>query len=90
MCPHRYKTPCGCKKATGLLYRQAGVELGIDVAASFVVGDTSEDMEGARIIGCPGVLVRTGWPLVLGQEEHCAHIAEDLFSASRWIVRRPN
>ena len=88
LCPHRPRTPCECKKTTGLLYRRAAAELKIDIASSFVVGDTIDDMEAARVIGCPGILVRTGWPVRLGHEEDCAHVAVDLLSASQWIVAR--
>ena len=94
ICPHRYATSCGCKKATGHLYRGADAELKIDWASSFVVGDTGDDMEAAQVLGCQGVLVRTGWEIGPETEQLCSHIAGDLLGASDWIVasrvERPN
>ena len=94
ICPHRYATPCYCKKATGYLYRYAGAELNIDCASSFVIGDTGDDLEAARILGCQGVLVRTGWPISRQLEQLADYIADDFLAASHWIVKtrdmRPN
>lgn len=89
VCPHRYPEPCGCKKAGGALYRRAAVDLGIHLPSSFVVGDSLEDMEAARLLGCRGVLVRTGWPVNPDVERHSACVADDLLDASRWIVASP-
>jgi len=86
VCPHRYATPCACKKASGLLYRRAAVELDIDLASSFVVGDTVEDMEAARLLGCTGVVVRTGWPVGPEVDKICDHAAEDLLAAAHCIT----
>jgi D-glycero-D-manno-heptose 1,7-bisphosphate phosphatase len=86
ICPHRFSTPCACKKAGGLLYQRAAAELNIDVASSFVVGDTFEDMTAAQTIGCPGVLVRTGWQVAPQTEAACEYVADDLLGAARWIT----
>ena len=86
VCPHRFSTPCQCKKATGSLYRRAAMELGIDVSASFVIGDSGEDMEAARSIGSRGVLVRTGWPVAAVDDQSYVYLADNLPSASRWVV----
>ena len=85
ICPHRFKTPCACKKAGGLLYKRAATELSINVASSFVVGDSAEDMTAARTVGCRGVMVRTGWQVAPGSEAKCDYIADDVLVAARWI-----
>lgn len=93
LCPHRYPTPCGCKKPSGLLYRRAAAELGISLASSFVIGDTGEDLAAARTLGCPGILVRTGWPVEPDVEALAEHVADDVLAAARWIIastKRPN
>lgn len=91
VCPHRYATECACKKATGLLYRRAAEELRIDLASSFVIGDSLEDMQAAQLLGCTGVAVRTGWEIGPDVEKICDHVADDLLAAARWIIasRRP-
>src|SRR5687768_16795432 len=86
VCPHRYAEPCRCKKAGGSLYRRATADLDIDLGASFVVGDSLEDMDAARILGCRGVLVRTGWPVEQHVEDLASHVADDLLDAARWIA----
>jgi histidinol-phosphate phosphatase family protein len=88
VCPHRYRNACTCKKAGGVLYREAAVELGIDLASSVVVGDSLEDMQAARSIRNIGVAVRTGWPLNASVEDLAAHVADDVQGAAEWIVNR--
>lgn len=86
VCPHRFAAPCGCKKAGGALHRRAAAELGIDVGSSYVVGDSREDMDAARALGCRGVLVRTGWPVDPDVELRGGTVADDVLAAARWIV----
>lgn len=86
ICPHRYAVPCACKKTGGALYRRAAAELQIDLASSFVVGDSLDDMKAARLLGCRSVLVRTGWQVTPEVEDLRYHIAEDVLAASHWIV----
>src|SRR4029077_14019559 len=61
VCPHRFAEPCPCKKPNTLLYERAAREHGIDEAASFVIGDSPDDVRAARRLGARGCLVRTGW-----------------------------
>lgn len=89
ICPHRYSTPCACKKPAGLLYRRAAAELIIDLASSFVIGDTREDLEAARILRCRGILVRTGWEVSPGIEALADHVATNLMAAAHWIMSGP-
>ena len=88
VCPHRYGVPCLCKKASGRLYRDAAVDLGIDLAYSFVIGDSLEDLEAARTLGCKGLLVRTGWQVSPAAEGIADHVADDLLAATYWITDR--
>jgi D-glycero-D-manno-heptose 1,7-bisphosphate phosphatase len=86
VCPHRIKTRCTCKKPDGRLYRRAAAELGIDLGTSFVVGDTGEDLQAARLLGCAGILVRTGWPVTAEVEALADHVADGVLEAARWIL----
>jgi D-glycero-D-manno-heptose 1,7-bisphosphate phosphatase len=61
VCPHRFSEPCDCKKPNTLLFERAAAEHGIDVARSFVIGDSPDDMRAARRLGARGCVVRTGW-----------------------------
>jgi len=93
VCPHRFAEPCPCKKPTGLLYRHAAGDHDIDLAQSFVVGDSADDMRGARAVGARGCLVRTGWgedPAVADAAAGYADfIASSLGDAMEWIVSAP-
>ena len=93
VCPHRYTTPCECKKPSGLLYRRAAADLAIDPGGSFVIGDTGEDLAAARTLGCRGILVRTGWHVEPDVEILADHVADNVLAAARWIIastKRPN
>lgn len=54
------KISCACRKpGTGLVDR-AVAELGVDLARSWMIGDTTTDIELARRCGLRSILVRTG------------------------------
>ena len=59
MCPHNPDTDgeCECRKPGTLLYRQAADDWGIDLAASWYVGDKMRDVTPARELGGRGILV---------------------------------
>jgi D-glycero-D-manno-heptose 1,7-bisphosphate phosphatase len=67
-CPHHpqgkvpeFTVACECRKpGTGMLERAAR-DLGVDLSASWVVGDQWRDIELARRAGAHGILVRTGY-----------------------------
>jgi D-glycero-D-manno-heptose 1,7-bisphosphate phosphatase len=97
-CPHhptegtgRYRMSCSCRKPEPGMPLQASAELGIDLSASYVVGDTAKDMELATRCGATGILVRTGY----GKDEvssgiRPAYVAEDILDAARWILEDRN
>lgn len=67
-CPHHpdgdvpeYRVDCECRKPRpGMLLRAAG-ELGLDLVASWMIGDRVTDLEAGAAVGCRTVLVRTGY-----------------------------
>lgn len=78
------------KPAPGMLL-QAAEEHGIDLSASFMVGDSLDDIEAGRRAGCRTVLVRTGYG---GESESRLaatgprpdHVAADLAAAAAFIA----
>jgi D-glycero-D-manno-heptose 1,7-bisphosphate phosphatase len=92
ICPHRFVTPCLCKKPNTLLYQQAANEHNLQLAGSFVVGDTADDMEAATRIGGFGCLVRTGWAEDDEQLDrarlHSSFVGADLAEVAAWILAR--
>jgi D,D-heptose 1,7-bisphosphate phosphatase len=110
-CPHHptagredYLRACDCRKpAPGLLLR-AAEDLQIDLARSYMVGDTIKDIEAGTRAGAKGILVRTGLGTEAeeelagigageNQEETAArpiHIAVDLLAAVKWLLEDRN
>ena len=98
-CPHhpdapvqKYRVNCQCRKPGAGMVRQAADELGLEPAASFVIGDRWLDVELAANVGATGVLVRTGYGLT--EEDHPkaglrpALVADNLVDAVGWILRQ--
>jgi len=55
------KIRCDCRKpATGMI-RRAVADLNLDLAQSWLIGDTTTDMQTARNAGLKSILVRTGY-----------------------------
>lgn len=67
-CPHHpdfgaapYRRACACRKPLPGLLLQAADELGLDLAASAMIGDSLRDLEAGVAAGCGSLLlVRTG------------------------------
>jgi len=59
-CPHDAGTGCRCRKPAIALLERARDEMGIDLAASRLVGATPLDLDTARAAGMPGLLVGAG------------------------------
>lgn len=92
VCPHRFGELCFCEKPNSYLYEQAAREHMIDLASSYVVGDTASDVMAAAVFGGVGCLVQTGWghfeSNVEGAKKVGAHISETLTEAVAWILTR--
>ena len=54
------KIVCDCRKPAPGLVRQATADLNVDLSRSWMIGDSTVDMELARTVGLRSVLVRTG------------------------------
>jgi D-glycero-D-manno-heptose 1,7-bisphosphate phosphatase len=99
-CPHAPDGPghdCPCAKPRpGLALRAAG-ELGLDLAASFMVGDKPDDVLFGLNIGAVPVLVLTGYgrsaaAALAARGLRPAHTAPGVLEAASWILAqgRPN
>ena len=98
-CPHypsgserEFAKVCKCRKPDIGLIQKASELFDIDMANSWVVGDTMSDIEMAHRAGVKGILVRTGYGM--GEIEYVLprrgvkpyHISDDLPSAVRFIL----
>ena len=100
-CPHHpdvgpppYRKACGCRKPLPGMLERARDEMGIDLASSYMVGDSVKDLEAGHRAGTTNVLVLTGYGR--GELAHQSeqwrvrpeHVAEDLHDAVDWILNR--
>jgi D-glycero-D-manno-heptose 1,7-bisphosphate phosphatase len=62
VCPHCYTEPahCTCRKPDIGMLKQAEGELGIDMARSIIIGDSTRDVQTGINAGVPTILVLTG------------------------------
>ena len=59
-CPHHPEHACSCRKPEPGLLRRAALELGLDLRASYMIGDKASDMEAGLRAGATPLLVLTG------------------------------
>ncbi|MGQ0734113.1 MAG: D-glycero-alpha-D-manno-heptose-1,7-bisphosphate 7-phosphatase [Acidobacteriota bacterium] len=97
-CPHHpeaivaeFKQVCDCRKPAPGLVRTAARDLGLDLHASWVVGDQWRDIEVAHRTGARSVLVRTGYgrSLELNWPDKVAPptiVADNLIAATAQIL----
>jgi len=78
-CPHHvdgivkpYDRSCDCRKPEPGMILNAAADHGIDLAASFLIGDKLSDVQAALRAGCAAFLVETGH----GQKH--AHVCREL------------
>jgi D-glycero-D-manno-heptose 1,7-bisphosphate phosphatase len=60
-CCHDDADQCDCRKPQPGMLREAAREFGLDLAASFMVGDRWRDVEAGRRAGCKTILVDYGY-----------------------------
>ena len=91
-CPHHPDVggPCECRKPGVLLFRQAAAEHGVELGASWFVGDRWRDVQPALTLGGRGILV-DGDPLSADANEasrHGVRVVADLAAVAQLIERR--
>lgn len=82
-CPHHPDEGCSCRKPGPGMALKARDEHGLDLQASYVIGDKEADMLLARAIGATAVLVLTG---EARESENARFRARDLKEAVRFIL----
>ncbi len=102
-CPHHpeatlpeYRVACQCRKPRPGMMIQAAAEHGLDLQASFLVGDRMSDIAAGAAAGCRTVLVTCGQheapPIVTVEplDSTCRpdHTCLDLQAATKWILSK--
>jgi D-glycero-D-manno-heptose 1,7-bisphosphate phosphatase len=88
-CPHHpegvvpgYASNCDCRKPAPGMILQAAAEHGVDLAASYMVGDKPDDMECAQRAGVVGIQVKSRYG---AQHPHAVAYVDSLLAAVPYI-----
>ena len=88
-CPHAPDAGCDCRKPAAGMLERAAREHGVDLRASWMVGDILDDVEAGRRAGCRTVLIDNGneteWRLAPLREPHLR--ARNLREAAALILK---
>jgi D-glycero-D-manno-heptose 1,7-bisphosphate phosphatase len=84
VCPHDDADGCACRKPKPGMLVDAAQRRGIDLAASFMVGDRWRDVEAGRRAGCRVVFVDHGYGEELAHEPDV--VVRGLGAAADWIL----
>jgi len=79
-CPHKPKSGCACRKPKSKLIVDLGEKYNIDMAKSYMVGDTDTDIIAGKRAGTKGVFLGAKDPLADA-------VFPDLISAADWIIK---
>lgn len=84
-CTHRDEDHCACRKPQPGLFLQAQRDHGFEFTQTYVVGDSTADLEAARRVGSPSVLIS---PAPRAQELAGMEplLARDLYEAAELII----
>ncbi len=90
VCPHADDALCRCRKPKPGMLIQAAQEHGIDLTASWMIGDILHDIEAGKRAGCRTVLIDNGneteWELSDLRTPDL--VAPDLYAAAQLIKSR--
>lgn len=97
-CPHHpsegaapFRKDCECRKPRPGMLAEAARRLGLDLGASWTVGDSERDLEAGQRLGVPGILVATGkgaseLERLVSRGQAPAHHVADLAAAAAHIL----
>jgi len=82
ICPHRDADQCACRKPKPGMLLAAADKLGIDLPASYFIGDTARDVGAALAAGVTPILI--DWPY--NRDLRVQHRVKDVAEAADLIV----
>jgi D-glycero-D-manno-heptose 1,7-bisphosphate phosphatase len=83
VCPHDDADGCACRKPKPGLLLSGADAYGIDLTASFMIGDRWRDIEAGRAVGCRTAFVDRGYDE--GVPPNSDYVASSTADAARWI-----
>jgi D-glycero-D-manno-heptose 1,7-bisphosphate phosphatase len=87
VCPHRQSEGCDCRKPKAGMLVAAAKDHGIDLAASFMIGDRASDMIAGATAGCYTIFVRRGYVENRGHSVFADASVRSLSEAVRHILQ---
>jgi len=89
-CPHHPDAGCPCRKPSPWMIRKAAEEHGLELARSFLIGDSGRDVAMGRAAGCRTILCRANLPPrveELKPEHRPDRMCASLSAAVDWVLR---
>jgi transaldolase len=86
-CFHTERDRCACRKPRPGMLFTAARELGIDLAASFMVGDRRSDIEAGAAAGCRTIFIDLGYTTEKPPDRPNL-VVKSLAEATNWILSR--
>ena len=88
VCPHDNAANCTCRKPKPGMVLEAAARHGVDLTASFLIGDRWRDIDCGAAAGVRTVLIDRGYRERM--PEHAPDfVAESLAGAAEWILNGP-
>ena len=78
-CPHKPKAGCACRKPNSKLIKDLAEKYDVDVASSYMVGDTDTDIIAGKKAGTKTVFIGSNDPLADA-------VFPDLLRAAKWMI----
>lgn len=89
-CPHHPDDNCLCRKPKPGLLLEAASELSIDLASSWVIGDSPRDIAAGHAVGCSTIVVLTGhtkqYDASVFPDPQPDQVFPDLAAAANWLI----
>lgn len=89
-CPHHPDDHCPCRKPKPGLLLQIAAAFDADLTKALMVGDAARDIDSARAVNCPAVLVRTGKGMRTLAAADCEGVPvyDDLAAVVREVLKK--
>ncbi|MFC1992233.1 D-glycero-beta-D-manno-heptose 1,7-bisphosphate 7-phosphatase [Chloroflexota bacterium] len=87
-CPHHPESHCSCRKPKLAMPLRAAQELSLDLSHSYVIGDSSMDIQMGKGVSSKTILVSESIEVERGKERNQKpdFVAHTVHDASRWIL----
>jgi len=86
VCYHDDTDGCNCRKPKPGALIESAKKVGIDLCASFMIGDRWRDIEAGQKAGCKSIFINWGYKEI--QPKHPEVIVNSITEAVKWILEQ--